>query len=92
MALEANIKSESIVDIIADRTMATKIATKIVGKNSSVIILKTSAPLFPKTASGSCPSEVKYIRAKIPIVTAAASVNNVKAVATHFPLSISFSS
>ena len=72
--------------------MAIKTATKSVGKKLSVIILKTSSPLFPKIASGSSPLLVKYKRPRIPIVTAAASVSKVKTAATHFPLSISLTS
>ena len=48
-----------MVDIIAESTIAIKIATKIVGKNSLVIKLNTSSPPVPNTASGSCPSVVK---------------------------------
>ena len=71
--------------------MAIKIATKMVGKNSLVIILSTSSPPVPNIVSGSCPSLVKYIRARIPMVTAAASVKSVNSSATHLPLSISCS-
>ena len=61
MALEANINSESMVDIIADNTMAINTATNIVGKKLSVIIVSTSSPLLPKIALQSNNSSRKYL-------------------------------
>ena len=74
-----------MVDMIADSTTAVYNPTKKIGIKFSTIRTSTSSPAVPKIASGSCPISVNIYRPKIPIVTAAPSVNNVNKIATHRP-------